>query len=355
MSTELRARRAVVAWRFVGVSLALAALAFVVVAITGHALRGTTAAGPVVAELTDQRMESVRRIIVRASDNTFTIERGQSGWVMRERGDYPVRADAIEALTKALQGLSYERRMTSDPEKLDRIGLGDPLSGGRGVLLQMEDAQGALVTDLVVGVASESGGTYVRRANQNQAWAVTGDMPDLRAAATWLSLRPLTLDAAQVVRVDIAPAEGRGYGLVRAGSEGASGFVFAPPSTGVQPNATTDLEEVALRVRALAPTDVAPAASVQGPPRARIALSTSTALIVDAEVIPVGEDLWVKLNARATVATPEAQAAAAALNQASAAWAFKLTPAQAQALAPTYESLLPQTQPFTEGPPLALP
>jgi hypothetical protein len=341
MSTDLRARRAAWAWRIIGLAAALAVLAWVVVSIRGHALRGDAVAGPVVPALTETRMESVRRIAVRSLDGTFTIERGPAGWIMRERGDYPVRPQAVTAVAAALRGLAFERRMTSDPEKLDRIGLGDPSSGGRGVLLQMEDEQGALVVDMIVGVASETGGVYVREADDNQAWAVSGDLPDLRDPAAWLALRPFEVAADSIVRVDVAPAEGRAYGLIRPTAESAIGFIFAPPLSGVQPSAAVSLEDLALRILSIDPIDVAPAASVQAPPRARLALTTNANMIIDAEIVSVGQDSWLKFSARPTVDTPEAVAAAQAINAGSSAWAYKLTTNAADGLTPVYETLLP--------------
>ena len=363
MSTDLRARRAAWAWRIIGIAAALAVLAWVVVSIRGHAQRGDAVAGPVVPALTETRMETIRRIAVRSTEGSFTIERGPEGWVMRERGDYPVRPEAVQAVQTALQGLSFQRRMTSDPEKLDRIGLGDPQAGGRGLLLQMEDEQGALVVDLVVGVAAESGGVYVRQADETQAWAVSGDLPDLREPAAWLALRPLETPADTIIRVDVSPSEGRAYGLIRptvttagvAGAASALGFAFAPPLSGVQPSAAVSLEDLALRLLSVEPIDVAPAAAVQAPARARLAVTTNANLIIDAEIIAVGEDSWLKLAARATVDTPEAVAAAQAFNTGSGAWAYRLTANAADGLTPVYDTLLPAASvaeplPFTLAP-----
>jgi hypothetical protein len=362
MTTTLRARRASLALRIVAAAAALAVLAFMVVSITGHALRAASADGPVVPELTSERLEQIRRISVRSSDGAFTMERLADGgaWVMRERGDYPVRPEQLAALAEGLQALRFERRMTSDPEKLDRIGLGDPAAGGRGVLLQMEDAAGALVVDLVLGVASETGGAYVRRNGQDQAWAVAGELPPLREAAGWLALAPLSIAPEDILRADIAPPEGRAFGLVRrVGEDGAptqpANFGLAPPLSGVDVSAGVSLSDLAVGLTAIEPIDVAPAAAVQGPARARITLFTSTAIAVDAEITTVGEEFWLKLNARATVATPEAEAAAAAVNQSGGAWAYRLTNEAAAALTPVYDSLLPQTGVEAEGQPFLLP
>ena len=342
MSTDLRDRRAAWSWRILGVAAALAALAWVVVSIRGHALRGDAVSGPVLPALTDARIETIQSISVRAQEGGFTIERDPQGWVMRERGDYPVRPETLEAVSAALQGLSYQRRMTSDPDKLDRIGLGDPASGGRGMLLQMEDDQGALVVDLIVGVAAETGGLYVRQTDETQAWAVSGDLPDLREPVSWLALRPLELPPESVIRVDISPPQGRPYGLIRRAAEGAaSGFAFAPPLASIEPSAAVNLEDLALRMLRVEPIDVAPAASVQSPPRATIALATSGDLIIDAQIMALGEDHWLKLVARPAVETAEALAAAQALNAGSGAWAYKLTGSAADGLTPVYDMLLP--------------
>ncbi len=364
MTTSLRARRASHAWRFVAAAAAAVVLAFMVVSITGHALRAGSAEGPVTPELTDQRLEQIRRITVRTNEGAYTMERLAEGgvWVMRERGDYPVRTEQLAALADGLQSLRFERRMTNDPEKLDRIGLGDPAAGGRGVILQMEDAAGALVVDLVLGVASETGGSYVRRNGQDQAWAVGGELPDLRDPASWLALAPVSINPNDIVRADFAPAEGRAYSLVRRlapdapeDSAAATDFTFAPPLAGVEASAGVVLSDVAAGLTAVEPIDVAPAAAIQGTPSARVTLFTSANIAVDSQIIAVGEDLWLKLAARATVATPEAAAAAAAINASGGAWAYRLTNDGAASLAPVYETLLPQSGALSEGQPFLLP
>ena len=60
----------------------------------------------------------------------------------RRRAPIPSTPERIAELTSALSAITYRRPMTRDDEKFDRIGLGDPLQGGTGALLEVGDGSG---------------------------------------------------------------------------------------------------------------------------------------------------------------------------------------------------------------------
>lgn len=353
MTTELRTRRARIAGQVVVAALAMAVLAFVTLSINARSLRDEPAGGLVAPELSE-RIDAVSTVRITTSQGVMTMARTDAGWVMRERGDFPVRADRLGQLADGLREMAFQRRMTSDPDKFARIGLDDPTQGGRGALLQLEDADGALVVDLIVGVETDAGGLYARRATQNQAWAVSGELPALRDVASWLAIAPIPVDSLKINRVDITPATGRAYSLLPLVLGESTGFSFAPPLRGIAARSNLELQEVAGRLGNLEPIDVSPAVAVQGAPRARINVSTTDNIVIDAQIISVAEGGdWLKVSARNAVDTPEALAAAATINQGAGQWAYKLSETEAESLAPVFETLLPQAaQPLPESLPL---
>jgi hypothetical protein len=332
MTTELAQRRRGRATTFALIAAGLAAVAAVTVAIEYRAARPDLASGLVLPGLSES-IAGAQRINVVSAEASYRIERTQRGWAMRDRDDYPVLSARLAQLTQGLESLRYTRRMTSDASKHDRLGVTDPREGGRGVLVQVEDGRGALLVNLILGV--EPSGLYVRRPDDDQTWAASGELPPLRDVSAWLELTPLDLPAERLVRVEIMPAEGRAYVLERQSAEAP--WRMTAPALGAL--AQSNLVAAAERITRLSPVDVRSAPSIQGPARARVRAVTTEGVVIDAELIESDERVWVKLVARAE--TPEQEAAALEINNRAAAWAFALTDAEADALAPPIARLAP--------------
>jgi hypothetical protein len=311
-----------------------------------RASRPDLASGPVVPGL-HETIGGGRRITITSSDASYRIERVQRGnesvWVMRDRGDYPVLSARLAQLTAGLEQLQFTRRMTSDPAKFDRLGVGDPRHGGRGVLVQIEDGRGALLVSLILGTVPTAGADvfYVRRPDQNQTWAAQGPLPPLRDVASWLNLRPVDLPVESVVHVEIAPAQGRAYVLDR-NPQDATWRLSSPALQGVQSSVASAAEEITQ----LSPVDVQPAPAIQGVARARVRVLTSTGVAIEAEIVESDNRTWIKLVARALVAgNAQQEAAALAINDRASAWAYALSSAQGDAIAPALSTLMASATP----------
>jgi len=336
MSTDLAERRkrdALKLWLIAGALLAIAA---VTLGIEYRASRPDLASGPVVPGLA-QNISSGQRIIITSADASYRIERAQRGgeqvWVMRDRDDYPVLASRLAQLTEGLEGLRYTRRMTNDPAKHERLGVGDPREGRRGVLVQIEDGRGALLVNLILGI--EPGGLYVRRPDSDQTWAAQGELPPLRNIAAWLQLTPLDMPAERLARVEITPHEGRAYVLARDSAD----MPWRIASPALAALAQSSVTAAAERIAQLAPVDVRTAPAIQGEPFARVRATTFDGITLDAELIERDGRPWLKLVARAE--TQEQEAAALEINNRAAPWAYALDEIEAESLAPPLGALIP--------------
>ena len=103
-------------------------------------------------------------------------------------------------------------------------------------------------------------------------------------------------------------------------------------SPGLASLAQSTVTSTAEHLTQLAPVDVRTAPAIQGAARARVRAHTFDGIIIDAEIIPSDNRLWVKLVARARA--PEQEAAAVALNTPASDWAYALSDMEAEALAP---------------------
>lgn len=338
MSTTLAARRRTDALRLGIVALVMLALAAVTLGIEARSSHPNLADGPMLPRLSE-RIAQAQKITIISRQASYRIERMPRGdqevWVMRDRGDFPVRAAPLAALTEGLENLRMTRRMTSDAQRHERLGVVDPRQGGEGVLVQIEDSQGALLVNLILGV--EPSGLYARRPDDDQTWAVQGDLPPLRDVSTWLELRPQTVSPERIARAEIIPREGRAYSLERR-NQGAADFDIVAPAR-LEPLARSRLADAAERVARLSPIDVLPAPAVVGAPFARLRIATYDGIILDGELIASQGKAWVKLVARPE--NPEQEAAALAINQQVAAWAYGIGPEEVEALTPSLAALLP--------------
>ncbi|MBX3429171.1 MAG: DUF4340 domain-containing protein [Hyphomonadaceae bacterium] len=335
MSSGLAERRRARSLTLFLIAGALVAIAAVTVGIEVRSSNPASMQGPVLPDL-EESIGRAHRITVTSSEATYRIERTQQGWALRDRDDYPVSSARLAQLTEGLESLRYVRRMTSDASKHERLGVTDPRQGGRGVLLQVEDGNGALLVNLILGV--ETSGTYVRRPDNDQTWAVQGDLPPLRDAAAWLELRPISLTPDRLARIEIMPAEGRAYILARDAAD--QPWRIASPALASLAEST--VTATAERLTQLSPVDVRTAPAIQGAPRARVRATTFDGIAIDAEIIPSDDRLWVKMVARANA--PEQEAAAVALNTPASDWAYALSDTEAEALAPPLRTLVPSAQ-----------
>lgn len=310
----------------------LVAVAAVTTAIEMRSARPDLASGQVVPGLSES-IAGAQRITVTSAEASYRIERTQRGWAMRDRGDFPVVSGRLAQLTEGLEGLRFTRRMTSDASKHERLGVTDPREGGRGVLVQIEDGRGAFLVNLILGI--EPTGLYARKPDEEQTWAVSGELPPLRDIAAWLSLRPLEIEPGTIARVEITPMEGRAYVLAR----GEPGGPVAIVSPAMQAIAQSSVTATAERISQLSPIDVQPAPAIQGPPRARVRAVTFDGVAIEAELIDSDNKTWIKLVARAP--GPEQEAAALAINNQAAAWAYGLSALEAEALAPPLSAIAP--------------
>ncbi|MBU6373133.1 MAG: DUF4340 domain-containing protein [Alphaproteobacteria bacterium] len=322
-----RERRGAAAWT-IALAVVLAIAAWFVVGWDAAKLKPPPAIGLVAPDFA-ARPEAAQAIIIVTREGTYRIAKTPKGWTMTDRGAYPIKVDRMDEFTKKLAALSADRPLTRDPKKHARLGVDDPAQGGAGVRLQVQDAQGALLANLVLSSFSDR--QYLRRNAEPQVWAGSLALPNLREASAWLDLTPYAIPSARIARVDVAPPVGAGYAVVRPDAEIVA-FQLGRPLSGKPLAGGMRPSAVAAALGALNPIDVAPAPSITGAPSARAILYTTDGLAIDAELFVRGDLYWVKLGARAT--SPTAEAEAQALNARIGPWAYGLTALDYAALAP---------------------
>jgi hypothetical protein len=293
---------------------------------------GSISAGANAAPDLGGHRNDVALVMVTTSEEKYHLSRENGVWVMPEKGRYTVRPEMIAQLTDAMAAMRFGTAMTRDERKLDRIGLGDPASGGAGALVEIGDGKGETFAKLIVG--RRDGKTYVRKPADDQAWATTeADPPPLHRAARWLDLDVVKIAAADIAEVEVRPAGGQAYRL-RPVDGTATRFALAPPFDGLKLVAGFAPNPPGLALTRLSPEDVGPLAVLAGgQPVAQHITQLKSGLAIRVMVLKTAKGRWARIEAGvAPGASSGATAEAEAINTRAAPWAFGLSEADASNL-----------------------
>ncbi len=304
-----------------GSAFALITIGIASIAIDARRASVPEVSGPVLPNWTDTA-NSASAIEVMGPDTEFRLIRTGDGWVMPTRGNYPVRVERIAALDAALSTLRFERAMTRDRDKFDRLGLGDPSSGGNGTRLIILDDAGERLADLFVGRTQNDGqGVYLRPAGRPRAFAASGELPDLDDAGAWLGLDFWSFEPTAIARARIEPETGPAYFVQRAGVAQRNYELLEPMSYRlITGGAANGVATAGARLRF---RDARPVQDLEGGFVARHTGSTFSGLAYRFDFIAEGEERWVVIAVEALSddAEPRAQRLAAMTD----GWAYQVS------------------------------
>lgn len=335
MSASAQEKRSRMAGALGACAIILALAAAIVVGVDRRAREAPTSFGAVALGLSES-VDRTTRIVVTTRSGRLTVEKSATGgWRLRERGGHPVAEATVKRALASLAALRATRMMTRNPERMEALALGDPTEGGAGVRVQIEDARGARLSDVVLGF-SPQGAVYARRGADMQSFAVNGAPLRFDTPGVWLDLSPLKLERADLRSVAVSPEPGPAYVLVRASADDR--FRFAPPFDALEEVAPVGMSATANAVLTASPSDLAPASSLGLPPIGRVRLETFDGLAVAVEIFGGGEQRWMALSA--TALTPDAVARAEALNRAAAPWVYRITDLDARTMLSPLETLV---------------
>ena len=205
-----RTRRTLV---MAGLAAALSLLAIAAHLGSGSPVQTSERTGePVFPDFSAQRAEA-SAIRITLADETYMLVAASDGWRLGSREGYPVRQDRLTQLSVGLESLVLDTPRTDDPEKLSRIGLGDPRESGTGALLEVIGPDGRAGAALITGRKGEY--IYARRPDETLAFRVTGNLPPLYSSEAWLDLGFLEIHEDAVSAVRLADSSGESLFLQR--------------------------------------------------------------------------------------------------------------------------------------------
>lgn len=308
-------------------TLAMAALAAVLTLLAalsylggGHTAPQSARTGePVFPDFAETRA-GASAIRITLADESYTLVATGEGWHFGTAAGYPIRQDRLAELAEGLESLTWDTPRTEDPEKLNRIGLGDPREGGSGALIEVLDADGAPAAALITGRKSEA--IYARRPDERQAFRVTGELPPLYSSEAWLDLGFLDIHADAISAVRLTDSDGESLYLQRTVGSSERDFRPAPPYEDYRLTSRIAVTGPALALTRFLPTGVKPAAALRTSSVGRHITETHDGLEVDVHAYDERDGFFITIRA---IEAGEGAQRAAAINERTRGWAFELT------------------------------
>jgi hypothetical protein len=205
-------------------------------------------------------VNDVDRIVLEfgTPDERVTLRRGEAGWQVTEKHDYPADAGKIRRLLLRLAEAKIVEAKTSNPEYYERLGV-EPMDAGdesSGVRVDL----GGLTppVSLIVGRQETRAGTgtYMRRRDEARSYLVDAEIDAGNNAGDWLDTEIVDIDADLIREVDIRHADGENLRLL--GIDGRLAMAEMPDGRELSSPAATD--PIARGLASLVLEDVAPAA-----------------------------------------------------------------------------------------------
>ena len=255
-------------------------------------------------------------------------------------GSYPARRDRIAELMSGFETLTFDARRTADPDKLDLLGLGDPLRGGNGVLVEFLTDNGTPIYSLILGRRDDQ--LYVRDPESDQAFRVSGSLPPFYNRRAWLDFDILSVAEDAIRSVRITDRSGDSVYLRRRPGEDPRSFRPAPPYQNARVRNRLSVSQTALAITGFSPTDAKPSGELENRPFARHITETFDGLEIDLRVYNEDDGYWVTLRA---IEAGEGARRAQAINEKAEGWAFAIPTIDRRDFTPRVARLVTQPPP----------
>jgi hypothetical protein len=270
------------------IGLAIAALAAIVIAIAlnrANAPRTESVAGEgeswLVPGLRDH-VNDVDKVVVTGAGGkpVATMTRNADGWSIAEKNGFAVDTGKLREFLLKLADAKLVEQKTSSKEKYPTLGVEDVAGAdAKGTEVELGGAEPSV--KIVVGNSNAHGGTFVRRAGENESWLASGSISVDKKVENWLRKDVADIAANRVASVTITRPDGKIVRLAK-GSESDANFKLADVPKGREPAAEFTINGVAGTLAGLRFDDVVPAKDATPPEKPLDArFATFDGLVVD--------------------------------------------------------------------------
>ena len=279
--------------------------------------------GRVVLPAFEADVTAAEEIKVTTQEGSYHLRRDGQEWFLDERGRYPIRIQAIANLSEALASMTFDRQMTLDPKKFDRLGLGAPDEGGTGALMQVSNYDKEKLVNLIVGF--KNGSPYIRKPDELQTWAVNASVfPPLQNLTRWLDLDVIDIGVGDIAKAQIEFADGTGYAL-RVKADAPGRFELDKPFEDALLLADYTPNPPALALSRFDPIDVVPRDEISGTPVAVHRTITHLGLVLETELFRDKGKYWAVFSGALEVERDTTIDQLQIIEDKVAGWAFEIS------------------------------
>lgn len=227
-----------------------------------------------------------------------TLHRRGGEWLVAESSDYQADWTVLHRLLSDLVKAEVIEEKTSNPELYPRLGVED-VSGmdAGGILIEFAEETGQ--PPLIVGNKAQGReGSYVRLVDSVQSALIDRTLNVPAAMSQWLELEIIDVPADELVEFSIGHPDGEQILLKKASADEAD-FQLQNIPASREVKSSWAVNSIAAGMASLKLDAVAPQNDLDWTAAVETRLLTATGLRVSAQLVSVGDEHWIKLNATA--------------------------------------------------------
>lgn len=265
------------------------------------------------------------------------------GWVIVEKNDFPAAFSEVRSTAVGMAGLELTQPKTTNPKLFHTVYLGDPAKKGSGIEVTLINDKGQKMAQAIFGKQVETtdalgrSGIFVRRPGEDRAWLARGYVTASSAMSDWFDKNIVTLMRDDIRDTHVEPPKGPAYTVSRA-TKDQMDFTLDDMPKGRDLAYASIPDGVGTSLIGFTFDDVKPIQQVDFSKASELTTDTFGGLTLRLRLVKDGDQYWAALNAEATSA--EAQQQAAMINARADNWAFNVPSYKGQLFETTRDSLL---------------
>lgn len=220
------------------------------------------------------------RIVKAGGTPALEVKRGEGGWTVAERHNYPADEAKLRKLITSLAEAKVLEEKTSNPESYSALGVEDVSDAAAGgVQIELDGPKQPV--KLIVGKQAQGAQSqYVRRAGEPKSWLVNKSIDTSSSADQWLRKNIIDVSADRVQSAEVTIGKSKPYSAVKKTRADADFTVEGLPK-GKELSSPSAADNFATALAGLSLSDVKAASEVTDPPSARATIKTFDGLVTE--------------------------------------------------------------------------
>lgn len=172
---------------------------------------GSLSEGDVVLPSLQEHLADVDHVHISSAGATpYTLQNLDTGWVVKERDNYPANFSKIRTLLEQLSNTKFYEPKTATPANYAILGVADITDvNSSGVLVEVFVKNKSEPYRLIVGkLATTWDGSYARLPDQAQSWLLDRQIPADSNITAWLNNSILAIEPVRIYKITYTTPQG---------------------------------------------------------------------------------------------------------------------------------------------------